>query len=150
MARLVALAPEGYWRQIGAIRLDEDTIQRRPRGHLGQFGVLGKGQRPGEREIHPQVERVARYRNIADEAMEHTAQAHTVRAKQADHVGVRLTIVQDDRQIEFARQPKLRDERPALYITRGKIAIIIEANLTNRDDAWLARQRVLLRQRFVR
>src|SRR5215470_14645028 len=73
VAWLIALAAEGRRREIGAVGLDENALERRPGGDRAQLGVLGEGDRPGEGEAETEVERVTRHRLIADEAVEDAA-----------------------------------------------------------------------------
>ncbi len=78
--------------------------------------------------------------------MEDAAHALAVRAQRGDQLGVRVAVVQDDGQIQLARQAELRDQRLVLHVSWGEVAIEVQPNLADGDDGRSAGQRALLGQ----
>src|SRR5439155_19157211 len=86
-----------------------------------------------EGDVEPEIEACVGEGRSAGEAMQHAAEPATaVIAKNADGVLVGFARVDDDGQIQFARELDLSAEDRLLHVARREVVVIIEADLADR------------------
>ena len=57
-----------------------------------------------------------------------------------DRVVVRGAVVDDDGQLSLPREPELVDEQLRLRIPTGVVTVVIESDLSEPDDLWMAQE----------
>src|SRR5207248_876885 len=104
-------------REIRGVGLDQDPIEwGEPRGLADGLG-FGKREDAAEAQMESEIERLARFRRAAGEAVE-DAWAGVMFAQNLHGVAPGLTGVNDDR---LGRELQLTDEYGALRVARRKV-----------------------------
>ena len=110
--RLVALTAPGLGRQVRAIRLDHETVEREGPHHLGEPPRARVGHRARDRDQEPEVEAAARHLEVAREAVQDPADGgDPLRLADVEEIRVRLAAMEQDGLPDGPRQPELGDER---------------------------------------
>ncbi len=74
-------------------------------------------------------------RAVAGEAVHHATRApQSFVVDNREGIVERVSVVNDQRKVEFPGEPDLRPERAPLIFARGEIAVVVEAGLTDSDD----------------
>src|SRR5438105_12623178 len=108
--------------QKRTVGFGEDPVERDlPRSVAQRSGAI-ECDDTGKRQIEAEVETGARQFKGAAETVQHSAQiAVTFIAKHVERVLVGLSSVDDDRQLQFAREPYLRPKHRLLDVARRVI-----------------------------
>jgi hypothetical protein len=111
----VGAAPVGRGREVRGVRLDLEVVQRRHGQRVPQaLGVL-EGHRAGERQVEPAVDAGARQLGVPAEAVQDGARRRALVVQHPQHVGVRVAVVDLQRQVEPLREPDVPAERLLLH-----------------------------------
>src|SRR6185436_17789496 len=130
--RFVALAPVRRRREKRAVGLHERAIERHAPGRVTQLCRPRKRDDARPRDIKPEIEPRSGQRRPASEAVQDAAQRPLSRVTQNPHgVLVRLSRVDDDREVELARQDDLRAEDLLLDVPRREVVVVVEADFAD-------------------
>ena len=135
--RFVALAAVRCGCQIGAVGLTEQTIAGNRGGDLAEIGGFRKGHDARKGDVHAERKPFFGKPRRTGETVKDATQvpAAALLAQDRQRVVFCLTRVNDDRQIQLARQPHLGSEHRLLNRFRGEVVVVIEADLTERPRA---------------
>src|SRR5207244_10615777 len=108
----------------------------------------------GERHVPPVLDRVLEQRD-GRKAVQNDGSAVEPLPKDRARVFVRSAVVDDDRETGLLRKSELVDEQLRLRIAGGVGTVVVEADLSERDDLRVLQQRrelveVEARRRLVR
>ena len=133
--RLVALTPPGLGREVRAIRLDHETVERQRPHHLGEPARARVGHRARDRDQEPEAEAAPRHLEVSREAVEDPADGRDpLGLADVEEIRVRLSAMEQDGLPDGPRQPELGDERGPLDGPRREVAVVVEPDLADRDD----------------
>src|SRR4051812_323724 len=132
--RLVPLAAMRGRREKRAVGFDERAIHRHAARGLTELRGPREGDDARPRDVETQVEAGARQGRPAREAVQHAAQSLRL-AQDSKRVFVGLACVDDDGEIELARQDDLHAEHLLLNVPRREVVVVVEADLADRAGA---------------
>ena len=120
-------------RQVGAVGLAQEAIGRHDRGDLAHVGALWKRHDAGERDVHAERERLFGEPRRARKAVHHAAhRAAGFLAQDGQRVVLGFARVNDDGQIELARETDLQSEDLLLDVLGREIVVIVEPDFAER------------------
>ncbi len=140
--RLVGLSALRDRREIRAVRLHEDSVERCPLRNVldGERSLERDDAR--EREIEAEVQGARRERAIFAEAMDDAADVGgTFAFEDLERVGRGATRVNHDRLLHVAREVNQARERLSLYVARRVVVVVVESDFADGDDLRLVRER---------
>jgi hypothetical protein len=133
------LAAATLRRQERRVGLDEHAVGRYVGGDLAQCLVLRVGQRAGEGDVEAPVERAPALVAATAEAVHDAVHGRFV-LEHCEQRRERVAAVEDDRQIQLARERQVPPQRLFLLRQRRAVAVAIEARFADRRTAGVARQ----------
>jgi hypothetical protein len=117
MGGLVALPAMRNRREIGAVGLDEQAVQRHEGRHLLELGGARKGHDSGQRQVVSGVQDAPGGGRVAGEAVEdHRDVPGLLLRENRERVVLGLARVDDDRQAALPRQRDLGAEHGVLRV----------------------------------
>ena len=141
VGRFALLPSERDRREVRAVGLHEEAIERRPRRDLlHRDGILERHD-AREGQVEPEIEGADRERAIFAEAVDDpTDVPRSLLFEDVERVAGRRPGVNDDGFAQLARKPDEAREDVALRTARRVVVVVVEANLAHGDDAAVARQ----------
>lgn len=139
--RLVALAPVWMWREIRAIGLDQQAIERDALRDFVKLSCFGEGDRPGQRDVRAQLKAGGGVGPIATEGVHDNREALRGLRQNPHGIGLCIPSMDHHRQPVLACESELLPKQRVLCILRRAVMVIIQADLAQRDDFWLPEQR---------
>ena len=134
--RLVRLATEGVRAQVRAVRLDEEPVDRHPRGDLAERVERRVPERhhPGERQVEPEPEERLGVVPGPGERVQDPLDRPAEPLELRHDVGLALPAVDDDRQVALGRQDEVAVEGLLLLGEGRVVPVAIEPGLADGDD----------------
>ena len=136
--RLVRASADGLRREIRAVRLDEQTVQRHERCGIAKVGSVRESDVSGERDVVPALERRRQERRGGEAVEDDGAARIAARAAAVSSAASRLWIT-TGRPSSSARSSCASKSAALLAQGRG-IAKAVESGLPDRDDLRMSEQ----------
>ena len=110
-------------------------LRRGGRGGVAERLRVGERDVAGERHHVTGLGALLDHGHVAGEAVEHHPVRRALLLQDAQHVGVRLPVVDHQRLAGPLRDLDVLAEPPALDVGLGVVAVVVEPGLADRDDA---------------
>ncbi len=138
IGRLVASPPVGLGCQVGTVGFHQHAVDGDVSDHLPGGLVPGVGDGSGKGEIKAHIEAGPGHVGIAAEAVEDPADlGRFFFLQDFQHLDVGLPVVHDDRKPFLPGQANLAAEGLPLRLPGGAVAVVVEADLADRDSLFL-------------
>ena len=141
-AAVVAMPAVRLGRHIGAVRLDQNAVERQSRDGLDRAAGVFEGHDTREAQIPTALGKPKRHFRRAGEAVEHAARVG-MPPDDVHGVAVRLALVDDDRELQRLGQLELLLEGNDLPRARHVLIVIIQPDLADGAHARIGRQRAV-------
>jgi hypothetical protein len=130
-------------REIGGVRLDEQSLRRDFSCDRPQLLGALEGQDAGERDVEPELDTHLGKARTGGEAVQDGGERALPRllAQDRDHVLVGVAGMDDERQPACARGRDVRAEDAPLHVPRAVVVEVVEPGLADADAPRMARQR---------
>jgi hypothetical protein len=140
--RFVPFPPIGDGGEVRTVGFKDYPLQRNLLHCFLQDLVFVERHWPADPQIESEGEELLCQRAIAEERVDDPVVRGAVMPQDREEVLRRLAIVDDDRELRLSSKLDLCLESTALYRSWGEIAVVVEADLPDRDDLWRLCQRL--------
>ncbi len=147
---LVGPAPVRHRGQERRVGLGQQEMRRGGRGRVAQRLRVGERHVARERHHVTGLGALLDHRHVTGEAVKHHPGRRSLLRQQAQHVGVRLPVVDHQRLAGALGDLDVLPEPPALDVGRGMVAVVVQPGLPDSDHPRLPGQRLDLGQHLVR
>ena len=133
VGRLIRTSSNRLWAEVGAIGLDQETIQGNPAsdGAKGVQTFIRERDHSGEGDVQSKLEELLGIIQGSREGMEDATDGLLPLLELLDEISLAITAVDDDGQVKLAGEPQMEIEPLLLLSKRSMVPVAVQAGLTD-------------------
>lgn len=133
-----SLAAVDLWCEMGCVGFDEEAVRWDGQGGVAEGLGLGEGHVAREGNVQAAVRAFSCKGGIASEAVDDAGgEAVQERLEQGKGIVIRLAVVYDGREAEFAGEFQLPLKGGVLCGAGREFVVVVEADFADRHDVWV-------------